>query len=482
MKISYSIMNSINIWNIENKISNETMLEIINNNVNCKTRLLDLTKDSFDAYEKLVYDSALYHFNRLNIDINNINNINNYYVEFWCKNKFETHRLHVDCDEYEKMTKLNYIHPLLSCVTYFNDNKCPTIITNIDMEKYKYKEFEDQTELFLSMPKCNKQITFDGRFFHGSALLDKDEKEDSRYIIAINLWDRKPSNVEYYESSKNNNTAYAKENNIVLIKEEQGEDQVNNINVCKKLINYNLFEDILYNGNENALQPFKEHIDFSNSCYKFILDSTIERKEIELKLKNKYGDIMDDINNIMDENANLKYNRFLQRFHYEKVYNPDICRYIINESEKHAANNGGWTTKRHDNYPTTDLPVERIPSIFGLILETLHTIVKKVKKSYGLTDNMTINIHDLFIVKYKDNEQNYLDMHRDGSFLSFNILLSNAADFEGGGTYFDDGLIANLEQGDILIHSSRIKHAGLPINKGTRYLLVGFLNLDLSIE
>jgi predicted 2-oxoglutarate/Fe(II)-dependent dioxygenase YbiX len=73
-------------------------------------------------------------------------------------------------------------------------------------------------------------------------------------------------------------------------------------------------------------------------------------------------------------------------------------------------------------------------------------------------------------------------MHRDGSFLSFNILLSHAADFEGGGTYFDDGLTAYLEQGDILIHSSKIKHAGLPITKGTRYLLVGFLNLDLSVE
>jgi hypothetical protein len=88
----------------------------------------------------------------------------------------------------------------------------------------------------------------------------------------------------------------------------------------------------------------------------------------------------------------------------------------------------------------------------------------------------------LFVVKYKDSEQSYLDMHRDGSFLSFNILLSNTTDFEGGGTYFDDGLTSYSEQGDILIHSSRIKHAGLPITKGTRYLLVGFLNIDIKVE
>ena len=109
---------------------------------------------------------------------------------------------------------------------------------------------------------------------------------------------------------------------------------------------------------------------------------------------------MDDINEIMNETIKLKYNRFLQRFHYTKVYTPDICKYIINESEKYATNNGGWTTKRHDKYPTTDLPVDKIPSIFGLVLETMNTIVKKVKKSYGLNDEMMINIKDLFVVKY----------------------------------------------------------------------------------
>jgi hypothetical protein len=38
----------------------------------------------------------------------------------------------------------------------------------------------------------------------------------------------------------------------------------------------------------------------------------------------------------------------------------------------------------------------------------------------------------------------------------------------------------NGEQGDLIIHSSKIDHSGLPITKGTRYLLVGFVNLNLS--
>lgn len=483
-------MDSINLWKISHSFEKE-LKDVINEHVKMPTRLLNLSKTGgYTLFEKFVYDIAVFHFKQLNIDIVSENIENNYYVEFWCKNKFDTHRLHVDCDEYQKRHNLKYIHPLLSCVTYLNDNSCPTIITNIDMETYKYKEFEKQTELFLSLPKCNKQITFDGKYFHGSTLLSDNDKEDSRYIIAVNLWDKKPTNVEYYCPNPDTDFNLLKEDQCVSIEKTSESDNIKVINVCKNTINYNLYEDILYTGNETACYQFKKLIknieddeeeEDEKTAYKFVLDTTIEKKQMDMQLKNKYGDIMDDINEIMNETIKLKYNRFLQRFHYTKIYTPDICSFIINESERYALNNGGWTTKRHDNYPTTDLPVEKIPSIFGLVLETMNTVIKKVKKSFGLHDEMMINVHDLFVVKYKDNGQSHLDMHHDGSFLSFNILLSDTNNFEGGGTYFDDGLTAYLEQGDILIHSSRIKHAGLSITKGTRYLLVGFLNIDIPV-
>lgn len=467
-------MNKINIWKLNNSFEDK-MLEAIDKNIHFQTKLLDLSKNKYSLFEKFVYDTALFHFNRLNIDITN----NNYYIEFWCKNKFDTNSLHVDCDEYEKKTHFNYIHPILSCVTYFNENPCPTIITDVDLDKYKYKEFEKQTEVFLSIPKVNKQITFDGRYFHGSSLLSKDDIDKSRYIVAINLWDIKPKNVEYYHSD--NNDVICKNDCLFTLELHESDTKI--INVSKTVINYQFFEDILYNRNEDACYIFHTLMDKDTiSSYKFVFDGLLEKKELDVKLKNTYGDIIDDINEITNEKITLKYNRFLQRFHYTKIYTPDICTFIINECEKYAEKNGGWTIKRHDNYPTTDLPVEKISSIFNLILQTMKTVISKIKISYGLDDKMIINFRDLFVVKYSTNAQKSLDMHHDGSFLSFNILLSDKNDFEGGGTYFDDGLISNLEQGDILVHSSRIKHAGLQITKGTRYLLVGFLNIDLPIN
>ncbi len=89
--------------------------------------------------------------------------------------------------------------------------------------------------------------------------------------------------------------------------------------------------------------------------------------------------------------------------------------------------NGGWTTKRHSKYPTTDLPVNQIPSIFGIILATLNnTIVGKIATSYNLnnldisSNPIAIDINDLFIVKYSHDQQNSLKcikMHHLSRFL-----------------------------------------------------------------
>jgi hypothetical protein len=195
-----------------------------------------------------------------------------------------------------------------------------------------------------------------------------------------------------------------------------------------------------------------------------------------------------DINNIntFDKNNKEKmdvlYNRFIQRFTYNKIFSNNVCEWIIFESENYAKNNGGWTTRRHENYPTTDIPIEKIPGVFNFVLNSFDGIFNKIKKSYCFTEEVTFNINDLFIVKYNEEIQNKLDLHHDGSFLSINILLSDPKDFEGGGTYFNDGLTAFLEQGDLLVHSGKIEHSGLPVTKGTRFILVSFVGIKVKLN
>jgi len=497
-------LNHVNTWNIHSDDQcDQKIRQYIDTKFNDKdTMLLDLTKSSYSLIEKYVYDIAVFHFARLNIY-----DMENHFVEFWCKSKFDTHTLHIDCDEKLKKTTGKYEHPLLSCVTYLNDApNSPTIITNVDLECYKYKEFEEQTEIVLSLPICNKQISFDGHYYHGSTTLselnaDADADADrsiERYIIAINLWNKKPIDVEYYAptatatatAGATDSTIFQNDVSLITISATT-ESNIGYIHVSNDVINYNLFNDILYNKKREACRVFNKLIqkwvtetNVENAAenittFKFVLDNSIKEKHKHVELKNKYGDVMDDFKAIMDKTIDLKYNRFLQRFTYPNTYSSDICNYIVGECERYASKNGGWTVDRHIKYPTTDLPVDKIPSIFGLIIETLKTITGRVSASYGLDDKMIINVKDLFVVKYSHEAQNQLEMHCDGSFLSFSILLNDTGEFDGGGTYFDDGLTCRLNKGELLLHSGQIKYSGLPMTRGIRYLLVGFLDIDM---
>ena len=423
----------------------------------------------FYILEKYVYDLSKVHAKNLNL------NDNNYYVEFWFKNTFQSHELHVDCDEHEKTLKSIYNYPLLSCLSYFNKTHTPTILTNIDIDKYIYKKFHEDNNFYFIFPNINTHITFNPSFFHGSAILnDNYNLSDERIIIAFNIWKTPPINVPYYNNY--NNHSYSPNNKIFLI--QKNISHIKNIPVSQQELNFDTMEDILYAKNPNAFKKFNKFID-NVLIGQIIVDKNIDLNIKKDKLVNKYGNIVNEINYIQENS--IKYNRFFQRFVYNNIYNPDVCNWIIFESEKYASNNGGWTTKRHINYPTTDIPVYLINSISTFIFQYSSTIYNLIKDSYQLPENIGLDIIDLFIVKYEEDKQNYLSSHKDGSFISFSILLSNHNDFEGGGTQFEDGLVTKIKQGDILIHSSLITHSGVPITKGKRYLLVGFVNLKLIV-
>lgn len=91
-----------------------------------------------------------------------------------------------------------------------------------------------------------------------------------------------------------------------------------------------------------------------------------------------------------------------------------------------------------------------------------------------------MRFRDLFFVKYEAarGEQSGLDLHRDGSIVSFNILLNPRSEFDGGGTYFEAAdRTCEIEQGDCLLHSGQLRHAGREVTRGVRFILVGFVDV-----
>ncbi|KAJ3332620.1 hypothetical protein HDU76_013662, partial [Blyttiomyces sp. JEL0837] len=120
---------------------------------------------------------------------------------------------------------------------------------------------------------------------------------------------------------------------------------------------------------------------------------------------------------------------------------------------------------------------------------------------------------DLFVVVYDADDQTgkgrtSLEAHTDGCLISFNISLSDVSEYEGGGTcFFDDvegsvtksgggmgdadgagagmqagknskvpSRIMRVDQGDCILHDSKILHGGQVVTKGTRLVCVGFVD------
>ena len=104
------------------------------NAYNTNTFLLDTSIEKFSLIEKYVYEIAMFQFKNLNIQYDS----EKYYIEFWWRNDiFKS--FHIDCDENYRTETNKYLLPLLSTVFYLSDSYYSTILTNIDLEQYKYE-------------------------------------------------------------------------------------------------------------------------------------------------------------------------------------------------------------------------------------------------------------------------------------------------------------------------------------------------------
>jgi hypothetical protein len=174
------------------------------------------------------------------------------------------------------------------------------------------------------------------------------------------------------------------------------------------------------------------------------------------------------------------------------IFSASECDEIIQEAEYVASKVFPWTTNRHGNYPTTDLPIIELPQTLQFLRHALvHRVYPHLRAQFGsyLPAPHNLRVADGFIVKYDaKNGQKELKPHRDGSVLSFNVALNPSSQYEGGGTWFaslptsdssrESTNVIQLEQGHMLSHASALLHGGHPITSGIRYILVAFVILE----
>lgn len=167
------------------------------------------------------------------------------------------------------------------------------------------------------------------------------------------------------------------------------------------------------------------------------------------------------------------------------------CTWAIEETERWAAENGGWTNARHAQAATTDLPVKDVPKLLEWFNEKLETTLFPMLASrYAdkISSASDLRAHDSFIVKYDAERQNSLVKHLDESAFSFTIALNDRSDYEGGGTCFEgirlkgagdkyEPLTLNADAGGVVAFPGTIKHGGAAVTKGLRYIIPLFIYL-----
>jgi hypothetical protein len=474
--------NDVKIWKISNTLSslNNKKLE---NLLVAASLMSDPTSSSFllntmteptNLIEKFIQEIYEFHMKRLNMEAN----CDNIFVEFFFVHG-NSSTMHLDCDEYDKVINKsdNLEIPFLSTVTYLNDNdRIPTVITDVDKEMYKFKDFSKTESLYLSLPEKMKHICFNGgEYCHGRSILDEtvctDEKMD---CLVMTFWKTKPLNIprfdyEYFSykyAMKNKepvSTFVLETINMLHFKEEI----ITNNAISNDIFSEDFLTKLFYNGgNCHAFREILKFHEPMSSSKTFRFEKTIRNTTL--------------VSTGMQKLDVGKSSKFSQRGVLKKVFSSDVCKWIINEAEEYATNNSGWLSKNHKNFPTIYLPVEFMQSVLKFALVSFQeTIVEEISNLYSIclcNAKYHFEIKDVFILKYGNNETK-MGLHTDDSCITLKILLSDENDFKGGGITFGDDITYYLNKGDTIIYSGLQEHDGIFLSDGKRYELVFLIDI-----
>ena len=152
------------------------------------------------------------------------------------------------------------------------------------------------------------------------------------------------------------------------------------------------------------------------------------------------------------------------------------CSEVISTVDAELAQRGGWTTSRHYDAPTTDVPVKDVPSVAGWFNRQLESRIYPMLGAQFGVDPVSIRVVDAFVVRYAAEKQRSLPLHTDQSQFSLTVAMNGRDEYDGGGTFFlQTGAVANCETGGVISFDGSLEHSGWPILRGTRYIIVAFL-------
>ncbi|XP_063724565.1 procollagen-lysine,2-oxoglutarate 5-dioxygenase-like [Symsagittifera roscoffensis] len=211
--------------------------------------------------------------------------------------------------------------------------------------------------------------------------------------------------------------------------------------------------------------------------------------------KNRYVD-MDAYNELTSKKFISQMDQPCPEVFRLKLFNEKFTRSLINLAEHVNEWSGGGHSKapdkRHgegfvESYPTVDVHLYQL----GFNTTWLHLIKYLMEPVFNVLypdfnfafDNPRADYGDpgfMFVARYRPEDQSFLRPHHDASTYTLNMALNiRGKDYEGGGCRFirQNCSVTDSKPGEVLIHPGKLTHLheGLNTTKGTRYILVSFM-------
>lgn len=209
-----------------------------------------------------------------------------------------------------------------------------------------------------------------------------------------------------------------------------------------------------------------------------------------------------------DSSVHSDYPSPLHKIHVLPIITQEETSQLLSLARAHANKHQSWDKKdssRHASYPTVDFALDESVEVSEYMdeIQFEERMFSALGEAFDV-DAEDLSFLDLFCASYEakkgtftgDEEEgrstmDCLNFHRDGSLLSFTILLSPPEEFEGGGTIFDalgyaesgednlqpPGVIQPPHAGYATLHSGKMLHGGYKVTKGQRIVLVGFVDV-----
>ncbi|KAM4714261.1 multifunctional procollagen lysine hydroxylase and glycosyltransferase LH3 [Anableps anableps] len=167
------------------------------------------------------------------------------------------------------------------------------------------------------------------------------------------------------------------------------------------------------------------------------------------------------------------------------AFSEKMCDQLVETMEDYGQWSGGSHKDErlaggYENVPTVDIHMNQIgfeKEWLKFLKDYIAPVTEKLYPGYYPKAHSIMN----FVVRYRPDEQPSLRPHHDSSTFTINIALNRkGVDYQGGGCRFlrYDCKVESPRKGWSFMHPGRLTHyhEGLPTTKGTRYIMVAFVD------